>query len=67
VRSAIGWRAVELAELYYGHLSYTVEYVGGTKPYDLVALRGETCRVEVKGSFGRPEKVELTVGEVTMP
>ncbi|HST49589.1 protein NO VEIN domain-containing protein [Jatrophihabitans sp.] len=65
VRSAIEWRAVNLAIEAYEALDYEVEYTGSTKPYDLVVTkRDEIRRVEVKGSSGAAKTVELTYGEV---
>ena len=65
VRSAIEWRAVYAAAEHYESQKYTVEYVGNTKPYDLIVTRGgQERRVEVKGSSGVAEHVELTYGEV---
>jgi hypothetical protein len=65
VRSAIEWRAVNLAiEAYKAH-GYKVEYTGSAKPYDLVATDGrDVRRVEVKGSSGAATAIELTIGEV---
>jgi len=65
VRSAIEWRAVNLATEAYTELGYQVEYTGSAKPYDLVVTLGqEVRRVEVKGSSGAATHVELTYGEV---
>lgn len=65
VRSAIEWRAVYAAVEHYEFEAYTVEYVGNTQPYDLVVTRGQDVRrVEVKGSSGAAENIELTYGEV---
>ncbi|WP_062208800.1 protein NO VEIN domain-containing protein [Demequina oxidasica] len=65
VRSAIEWRAVNLAVEAYKAEGYEVEYTGSSQPYDLVATkRGEERRVEVKGSSGAAVHVELTIGEV---
>lgn len=65
VRSAIEWRAVNLAIKAYEDLGYTADYTGASKPYDLRVTRGEEVRrVEVKGSSGAASSVELTSGEV---
>ena len=65
VKRAIERRAVELATYWYESRSYAVEYTGGNKPFDLVATRGsEVRRVEVKGTSGWGETVELTHREV---
>lgn len=65
VRSAIEWRAVAVATSWYEGEGYTCEYTGAHQPYDIVVTRGaEVRRVEVKGSSGQAEKVELTAGEV---
>lgn len=65
VRSAIELRAVDMCVRYYVDNGYTCEYVGDRQPFDLVVRRGpEERRVEVKGSSGRAETVELTAGEV---
>ena len=65
VRSAIEWRAVNLATEAYEALLYTVAYTGSSEPYDLEVSKGsEVRRVEVKGSSGAATTVELTNGEV---
>lgn len=65
VRSAIEWRAVNLAIEQYEAEGYQVEYTGSSKPYDLVATKmRDVRRVEVKGSSGAVTTVELTSGEV---
>jgi len=65
VRSAIEWRAVNLATEEYKAQDYEVDYTGSSKPYDLVVTKGnEVRRVEVKGSSGAATTVELTNGEV---
>jgi hypothetical protein len=65
VRSAIEWRAVNLAIDDYAAGGYEVHYTGASKPYDLVVTKGrDVRRVEVKGSSGRATTVELTSGEV---
>lgn len=65
VRSAIEWRAVNLARDAYDTLGYEVDYTGASKPYDLAVTKGEDRRrVEVKGSSGAAATVELTSGEV---
>lgn len=64
-RSAIEWRAVNLAVEAYEAEDYKVEYTGSSKPYDLVASKDQDVRrVEVKGSSGAASHVELTIGEV---
>ncbi|QIK65621.1 DUF3883 domain-containing protein [Nocardioides sp. HDW12B] len=65
VRSAIEWRAVAVATRWYEGQGYACEYTGANKPYDIVATQGsDVRRVEVKGSSGKAETVELTAGEV---
>jgi hypothetical protein len=65
VRTAIEWRAVNLAIVEYEAQGYDVDYTGAWKPYDLVAAKGrDVRRVEVKGSSGAATTVELTSGEV---
>jgi hypothetical protein len=65
VRSAIEWRAVNLAIAEYEAHGYEVDYTGSSKPYDLVVTKGrDVRRVEVKGSSGAAITVELTTGEV---
>jgi hypothetical protein len=65
VRTAIEWRAVNLATERYGAEGYDVAYTGASKPYDLVVTKGrDVRRVEVKGSSGAATAVELTSGEV---
>lgn len=65
VRSAIEWRAVNLAIEAYEVDGYAVDYTGGSKPYDLTVEKGvDKRRVEVKGSSGAATTVELTSGEV---
>jgi hypothetical protein len=65
VRSAIEWRAVNLAMGEYEAHGYKVDYTGSSKPYDLVVVKGrDVRRVEVKGSSGAATTVELTSGEV---
>jgi Domain of unknown function (DUF3883) len=65
VRSAIEWRAVNIAVEVYRELGYELDYTGSTKAYDLVVTEGQDVRrVEVKGSSGAASTVELTSGEV---
>lgn len=65
VRSAVEWRAVDLAVEAYKAEGYTVDYTGASNPYDLeVRLGADMRRVEVKGSSGAATTVELTSGEV---
>jgi len=65
VRSAIEWRAVNLAIRAYEAQGYEVDYTGASKPYDLEVVNGpDVRRVEVKGSSGAATTVELTSGEV---
>jgi hypothetical protein len=65
VRSAIEWRAVNLAIGAYAARGYEVDYTGSSKPYDLVVTNGlDVRRVEVKGSSGAATAIELTSGEV---
>jgi hypothetical protein len=67
VRKAIENRAVQLAIAYYEGLDYAWKDVGSKRPYDLHLIHkqtGEERHVEVKGSTGAAETVELTHGEV---
>ncbi|KZM78448.1 protein NO VEIN domain-containing protein [Cellulosimicrobium sp. I38E] len=65
VRSAIEWRAVDLAVEAYELHGFVVTYTGASKPYDLAVEKGGDRRhVEVKGSSGAAATVELTHGEV---
>lgn len=65
LRTAIEWRAVNVATSWYETNGYEVQYVGGNNPYDLIASRGgEVRRIEVKGSTCDADSVELTMGEV---
>jgi Domain of unknown function (DUF3883) len=65
VRKAVEDRAVKEASDWYRAKRFHVVNVGATRPYDLVVTRGdESRRVEVKGSTGAAEAVELTIGEV---
>jgi len=65
VRSAIEWRAINLATQAYTDLGYNVEYTGSREPYDLLVTDGsDVRRVEVKGSSGAADTIELTRGEV---
>jgi hypothetical protein len=66
VRSAIEWHAVNSATRHYEDEGFTVVYTGASKPYDLEVTKGsDERRVEVKGSSGAADTVELTHGEVT--
>lgn len=65
VRTAIEWRAVNLAIDSYEAQGYDVHYTGSSEPYDLAVTKGpDVRRVEVKGSSGAATRVELTSGEV---
>lgn len=65
LRSAIEWRAVDLAMKAYDAEGYAFTYTGASKPYDLAVEKGaDKRRVEVKGSSGAAMTVELTHGEV---
>lgn len=67
VRSAIERRAVEVAVSYYRkhHGIDAVTYTGDRKPYDLeVKTSSGMRRVEIKGTTGGAETVELTSNEV---
>lgn len=65
VRRAIERRAVELAMAWYEEHFETVTYTGDNEPYDLEVTNGEEIRrVEIKGTTGRGEAVELTHREV---
>lgn len=62
-RVAVEMHAVACAVAYFVGHQYNVRAVG--KPYDLECVRGnETVHVEVKGTTGPGDSVELTVGEV---
>ena len=61
VRSAIEWRAVNLAIGEYEDHGFEVDYTGASKPYDLVATKGRDVR-RVEGSSGAATTVELTTG-----
>ncbi|MDO8308064.1 MAG: DUF3883 domain-containing protein [Actinomycetota bacterium] len=65
VRQAIERHAVDAALAHYEALGYQVDNVGSTRPYDVHATSDTEARhIEVKGSTGRAESVELTIGEV---
>ena len=67
VRAAIEKHAEGIAERFYDSLDYGVDFVGTFRSYDLHLVHrqtGEERHVEVKGSSGVAETVELTAGEV---
>lgn len=65
VRSAIEWRAVNLAVEAYEDAGYDVVYTGASRPFDLEVVKAsDRRRVEVKGSGAAAATVELTHGEV---
>lgn len=65
VNRATEIRAMQAADAHYTSLGFTVTDTHKYHPYDLRVTRsGETRRVEVKGTQGGGESVELTYGEV---
>ncbi|MFI8525708.1 protein NO VEIN domain-containing protein [Promicromonospora sukumoe] len=67
VRRAIEMQAVRQAIAYYESLGYDCLDVGASCSYDLQLTRAGASgerHVEVKGSMGDAEEVELTIGEV---
>jgi hypothetical protein len=65
VRRAIERRAVALATEHYEAAGYAVEDTGLYESFDLrCALEGEELRVEVKGTTGLGERVNVTANEV---
>ncbi|MCK1805346.1 MULTISPECIES: protein NO VEIN domain-containing protein [unclassified Micromonospora] len=65
VRLAIERHAVDWVLRHYSAQGYDVKDVGGTKSYDVHATAGQReLHVEVKGSSGDADAVELTFNEV---
>ncbi|MBF9132622.1 DUF3883 domain-containing protein [Plantactinospora sp. S1510] len=65
LRLAIERHAVDWTMTYYARLGYDVKDVGTTKSYDVHATQtGEERHIEVKGSTGLANAVELTANEV---
>ncbi|MGN9890593.1 protein NO VEIN domain-containing protein [Micromonospora sp. L31] len=65
VRLAIERHAVDWALSHYSGRGYDVKDVGSTKSYDVLAVAGQhELHIEVKGSSGDADAVELTVNEV---
>jgi hypothetical protein len=65
VRKAVEMRAMVLAEAHYRAAGYEVEITASIEPFDLRCIGdGSEIRVEVKGTRGRGEFVEVTIGEV---
>lgn len=65
VRLAIERHAVDWALSHYSSLGYDVKDVGGTESYDVLAVDDQQeLHIEVKGSSGMAETVELTANEV---
>jgi hypothetical protein len=65
VRLAIERHAVEWAMRYYAAQGYEVEDVGAVCSYDVRAVSaGSELHIEVKGSSGTAETVELTANEI---
>lgn len=65
VRLALERHAVNWAMDYYGRQGYHVDDVGAFESYDIKAVAGSTeLHIEVKGSSGDAESVELTHNEV---
>lgn len=66
VRRAVEMQAVAQATAHYKSRGYRVKDVGASRPYDLHLTRfgDEERHVEVKGSTGAANEVELTIGEV---
>jgi hypothetical protein len=66
VRKAIEDHAMALATAHYESLGSDVEVTASRRPYDLACTRegSEEIRVEVKGTRGDGDSVELTIGEV---
>jgi hypothetical protein len=67
VRCAVEQRAMAVVTAHFEALGYEVEDVSRQASYDLHLARGpETVRVEVKGSSGPADSVELTRNEVAL-
>jgi Domain of unknown function (DUF3883) len=66
LRAAIETHAVNLVMSHYTELGYAVTDVGAIESYDVLAIQGaEELHIEVKGSTGTADAVELTANEVT--
>ena len=66
LRAAIEIHAVNLVMSHYTELGYAVTDVGAIESYDVLAIQGaEELHIEVKGSTGTADAVELTANEVT--
>ena len=64
-RKAVENRAMKLAKKHYKNEGYQVEDTSRNHPYDLRCSTGkETIFIEVKGSKGSNDKIELTKNEV---
>lgn len=65
IRLAVEKWAMACAEAHYRGLGFSVENTARTRPYDLRCTLGDVeIRVEVKGSRGDANEVEVTIGEV---
>lgn len=66
VRKAIEMRAMEVATKAYERHGYSVQDVSKYCPYDLLCTKENVIarRVEVKGTRGGPDVVNLTIGEI---
>lgn len=66
LKRAVEQHAVRLARELYEREGYTCQDVGSTRSYDLLLRKGpDEVHVEVKGSTGAAESVELTSNEVS--
>lgn len=66
LRAAIEKHAVDRAMAHYRKQGYDVTDVGSIESYDICAITGiDELHVEVKGSTGRADVVELTTNEVS--
>jgi hypothetical protein len=64
-RKAVELRAMELAAAWYQGAGYEVEDTSAVRPFDLLCRRAEEAvHVEVKGTTGAGESVNLTCNEV---
>lgn len=64
-RRATELRAMEVAEEYFERDGFAVRDVSATCSYDLRCVKGDlVVHVEVKGTAGSGEEIELTIGEV---
>ena len=65
VKAATEKRATDAARKHYSARGYAIEDTHANKPYDLKVSKGPDVRhVEIKGTQGRGESVEVTSGEV---